>query len=141
MIVGTEPYRVPQRPIHVVSVMSPGMPSPARPGSGERVLLHHVVALVVPPQSPFELAGVAQVFGVENPGLPARYRFEVCAETPGAVPVMAGCPLLVERGLEATAEADTVIVAGWPDLAARPSDGLVSALRAAHARGARVVGL
>lgn len=97
--------------------------------------------LAVPPQSPFELASVAQVFGVAHPGVPARYAFAVCAETPGAVPALGGCPLSVEHGLDLLDGADTVIVAGWPDHAARPSDGLVAALRGAHARGARVVGL
>ncbi|MCP2335629.1 GlxA family transcriptional regulator [Actinomadura rupiterrae] len=104
-------------------------------------MVHRVVALAVPPQSPFEMASVAQVFGVEHPDAPARYAFTVCAETPGPVEVMAGCPLFVEHGLEAMDEADTVIVTGWPDHAARPSGGLVEGLRAAHARGARVVGL
>lgn len=103
--------------------------------------LHQVVALAVPPQSPFELASVAQVFGVEHPDVPVRYAFEVCAETPGTVPVMAGCPLQVEHGLELLDGAGTVIVTGWPDHGARPSDELIAALRSARTRGARVVGL
>ncbi|MFC4913485.1 GlxA family transcriptional regulator [Actinomadura gamaensis] len=102
---------------------------------------HRVVALAVPPQSPFELASVAQVFGVEHPGGPGHYSFEVCAETPGNVEVMAGCPLFVEHGLDRMDMADTVIVTGWPDHGARPSEALVARLQAAHGRGARVVGL
>ncbi|MFC5181656.1 GlxA family transcriptional regulator [Actinomadura harenae] len=103
--------------------------------------LHQVVAVAVPPQSPFELASVAQVFGVAHPDVPVRYAFGVCAETPGAVPGLAGCPLHIEDGLDLLDGADTVIVAGWPDLAARPSDALIAALRGAHGRGARVAGL
>ncbi|MEV4252088.1 helix-turn-helix domain-containing protein [Spirillospora sp. NPDC049652] len=102
---------------------------------------HRVVALAVPPQSPFELASIAQVFGVAHPDVPARYSFTVCAETPGPVPTIAGCPLFVEDGLDAMDAADTVVIAGWPDHAARPSGGLVAALRRAHARGARIAGL
>jgi AraC family transcriptional activator FtrA len=49
--------------------------------------VHRVVALVLPPQSTFELACAAEVFGMRRSGLPDRYEFGVCAERPGAVPV------------------------------------------------------
>ncbi|GAB3973764.1 helix-turn-helix domain-containing protein [Actinoallomurus acanthiterrae] len=103
--------------------------------------LHRAVAVVVPPQSTFELGCVAEVFGIEHPGVPTRYSFDVCAEEPGALATKAGYRMLVEHGLELVAEADSVFVTGWPDRAARPSPALTEALTGAHARGARVVGV
>lgn len=74
--------------------------------------LHRVVALVLPPQSTFELACAAEVFGVSRPGVPARYEFGVCAEHPGAVPTLAGYDMVVGQGLAALDTADTVVVPG-----------------------------
>lgn len=73
---------------------------------------HRVVALAQPPQSTFELAIAAEVFGVRRPGLPAHYTFQVCAEHPGGVPTLAGYELAVTAGLPALAEADTIVVPG-----------------------------
>ena len=59
---------------------------------------------------------------------------------PGTLPTRAGYDLAVAHGLEAFATADTVVVPSWdPDLPVPPE--LVAALRAAHARGARLVAL
>lgn len=52
--------------------------------------LQRVVAVVTPPQSTFELGCVAEVFGIEHPGVQTRYSFDVCAEAPGALPTKAG---------------------------------------------------
>ncbi|MHA6629420.1 GlxA family transcriptional regulator [Pseudonocardia sichuanensis] len=102
---------------------------------------HRVVALLTPPQSPFELACAAEVFGTVPQGLPAHYDFRVCAEHPGPLPTTVGYAILVDAGLEALQEADTVVVPGRqpPDAAVPPS--VVEALRAAHERGARVVAI
>jgi AraC family transcriptional activator FtrA len=102
--------------------------------------MHRLVALVHPPQSTFELACAAQVFGIERPGLPTRYAFGVCAERPGPVATRAGYDMLVADGLDALERADTVVVPGWrPEEA--PSPAIVQALRGAHSRGARVVSI
>ncbi|MFC6307459.1 helix-turn-helix domain-containing protein, partial [Paraburkholderia dipogonis] len=47
----------------------------------------------------------------------------------------------VTHGLEALADADTIIVPSWRDPAETPPAALLDALRAANARGARLVGL
>jgi AraC family transcriptional activator FtrA len=102
--------------------------------------MHRLVALVHPPQSTFELACAAQVFGIERPGLATRYAFGVCAERPGPVATRAGYDMLVADGLDALERADTVVVPGWrPEEA--PSPAIVQALRGAHSRGARVVSI
>ena len=103
--------------------------------------MHRVTALVRAPQSTFELACAAQVFGIERPGLPTRYAFGVCTEHPGPVATYAGYDMLVADGLEALDRADTVIVPGWLPTEVPPSPAVVEALRRAHARGTRVVGI
>ncbi|GAA3307109.1 helix-turn-helix domain-containing protein [Nonomuraea dietziae] len=102
---------------------------------------HRVLALVLPPQSSFELACAAEVFGVGRPGLPSRYAFGVCAERPGSVPTLAGYDMTVGEGLEALETADTVVIPGWqrPEEAASPE--VIAALRRAHERGARLVAI
>ncbi|MBF6065808.1 helix-turn-helix domain-containing protein [Nocardia terpenica] len=102
---------------------------------------HRVVALLQPPQSPFELACAAEVFGTARPDMPARYDFRICAERPGPVETTIGYPMLVDAGLEALQEADTVVVPGWqpPGTPARPT--VIEALRAAHRRGARIAAI
>ncbi|MFE2209838.1 GlxA family transcriptional regulator [Streptomyces rubiginosohelvolus] len=101
---------------------------------------HHVVALLNDPQSPFELACAAEVFGF-HAEVPARYTFEVCARRPGPLPTTAGYPLLVESGLEALRRADTVVVPGWQPPGGPVPEDVLDALRAAHRRGARTVSI
>jgi len=98
-----------------------------------------VVALVNPPQSPFELACAAEVFGADRQDLPARYDFRICAERPGPLRTTIGYTMLVDAGLEALQEADTVVIPGWQPPGAPASPAVIESLRAAHQRGARIV--
>ncbi|MET8689138.1 helix-turn-helix domain-containing protein [Streptomyces sp. NPDC004732] len=103
--------------------------------------MHRVVALVHAPQSTFELACAAEVFGIERPGIGRRYVFGVCAERPGPVATRAGYDMLVTDGLDALGRADTVIVPGWLPTTEAPSPALVQALQRAHGRGARMLSI
>ncbi|MFC9327071.1 GlxA family transcriptional regulator [Kitasatospora sp. NPDC057015] len=103
---------------------------------------HRVVALLQPPQPTFPLACAAEVFGDHGPTIPARYAFEVCTEHPGPVRTEAGYDLLVTAGLDALERADTVVVPGWQQPAgAEVPPAVVAAVRRAHGRGARIVGI
>ncbi len=98
------------------------------------VMAHRVSILALPAVVLFDLATPCQL-------LARDYDVAPCAPEPGPVPTTSGFPLLVERGLDALAEADTVIVPGldpqrWP-----PPDAVLDALRAAHERGARVASI
>jgi AraC family transcriptional regulator, transcriptional activator FtrA len=103
--------------------------------------LHRVVALLNEPQSPFELSCAAEVFDTALPGAPGRYSFRICAERTGALRTTIGYSLLVDSGLEALEEADTVVVPGWQPPGAPVSPTVLEALRAAHRRGTRVVAI
>jgi transcriptional regulator GlxA family with amidase domain len=98
--------------------------------------VHAVVAVALPAVEAFDLAIPSQVFA--DPGLPKRYEFTVCAPVPGVVPSTAGYGVRAEHGLEALAGADTVVVPGFLPLT-DPGEQVCSALRAAAARGARMV--
>lgn len=102
---------------------------------------HRVVALVSPPQAPFELGCAVEVFGTARPELPDRYDFRVCAHRPGPVPTTAGYAMVVENGLTALASADTVVIPGWLPPTAEVPPPVLRALRRAHARGARLVSI
>ncbi|WP_371484053.1 GlxA family transcriptional regulator [Kitasatospora sp. NBC_00315] len=103
---------------------------------------HRVVALLQPPQSTFLLACATEVFGDHGPAVPARYAFEVCTELPGPVRTQVGYDVLVTAGLDALERAETVLVPGWQQPAgSEVAPAVVAAVRRAHERGARIVGL
>ncbi|MER6950160.1 helix-turn-helix domain-containing protein [Nonomuraea sp. NPDC000554] len=102
---------------------------------------HRVVALLNEPQSPFELACAAEVFGTVRPELPVDYDFEVCAEQPGPLRTTTGYAMLVEADLTALRRADTVVVPGWQPPGDPVPGTVLEELRAAHRRGARVVAI
>lgn len=102
---------------------------------------HRVVALLNAPQSPFELACAAEVFGTVRPDVPAHYTFRICAERPGPVRTTVGYEMLVDAGLAALREADTVVIPGWQPAGAPAPPTVVEALRAAHRRGARIAAI
>ena len=102
---------------------------------------HRVVALAAPGVAPFELGVVVEVFGLERPELdvPWWYDLRVAAAAPGPLPATAGgFSFFVEHGLEALEDADTIVVPGWHG---DPPAEVLSAVRAAHARGARLVSI
>ncbi|ADI03899.1 transcriptional activator FtrA [Streptomyces bingchenggensis BCW-1] len=100
-----------------------------------------MVALVLPPQSTFELACAAEVFGMSRPGLPTRYEFAVCTEHPGAVPTLAGYDMAVSRGLPDLGTADTVVIPGWQHGEQPAPPAVIDAVRQAHRRGARIAAI
>ncbi|MFD7667707.1 GlxA family transcriptional regulator [Streptomyces sp. NPDC059788] len=100
-----------------------------------------MVALLAPPQSPFELGCAAEVFGADSQDVPSRYRFRVCAERPGRLLTTAGFAMFVEEGLSALRDADTVVIPGWPRHGTAVPTAVTEALRAAHRRGTRIVAI
>ncbi|WP_043722276.1 GlxA family transcriptional regulator [Nocardia asiatica] len=90
--------------------------------------------------SPFHLSVPSLVFGRVGVGGSAPYRVDVCAEQPGSFATAAGFDINVRHGLDTLTRAGTVVIPSWRD-GTPLSDDLRAALHAAHAGGARIVGL
>ena len=102
-------------------------------------VLRNVAAAVGQNISPFELGVVAEVFGYDRSpdGLPA-YDFAVVAVEPGPLKAQGGFTITTTHGLERLAEADLICIPAW-DSGNPPPEEFLQALRAAVARGARVM--
>lgn len=111
--------------------MTPSTPPPLR---SVAVLVDHTI-------SPFEFAIPCEVFGIDRSaqGLP-RFDFSVCAVRPGSYRTSLGFEVVVPNGLEPVAAADLVVVPALRTDHEPPAELLV-ALRAAVARGARVMSM
>ncbi len=90
----------------------------------------------------FEFGVAFEVFGLSRPEMgQGWYRYAVCAAEPGPLRAAGGLTAAVEHGLEVLEAADLIVVPGWRGIDLPVPDGLASALRGAHARGARVMSL
>ena len=102
-------------------------------------MTHHVAILAYDGLCTFEFGCAVELFALERPELGVRwYTHAVCAVEPGPLRAMGGLTVQVPHGLDALALADTIVIPGWRDPAEAPPAALVDALRAAHARGARI---
>lgn len=90
----------------------------------------------------FHLSVPTLIFGEDrqSSGVP-RYALHVCAEHPGALTSSTGLVIEVPHGLEHLADADVIIVPSWSAPEQPAPVVLTEALRQAHARGAKLVGL
>ncbi len=90
----------------------------------------------------FEAAIPCEVFGRARPGLPDPwYEFTVCAQEPGRTSTGSAFVTATPYGLDGLAMADTVIVPACDNVLDDAPAQLVTAVRAAHERGARIVSL
>ncbi|MEU9393321.1 helix-turn-helix domain-containing protein [Streptomyces sp. NPDC048324] len=99
--------------------------------------MHSVAILALDQVVPFDLAAPLQVFDwarLQDGRRP--YRVRVCAESPEVLGD--GLVLRVDRGLEALADADTIIVPGRAPGAGPTPEPVLAALRRAAAAGTRV---
>jgi AraC family transcriptional regulator, transcriptional activator FtrA len=106
----------------------------------------HVIALLVVPDAvAFEVAVAQQIFGQRMPSLAAvtgdadtPYQVVLCGEEP-RFHLPSGADLGELAPLETMRTADTVMVPGVEQPLAARSEALLTSLRSAHARGARMV--
>lgn len=101
--------------------------------------VHRVACLALPDVVAFDLSTPAQVFGHLTER--RRYAFAVCSSEAGLVPTSTGFAVHAAHGLELLAEADTVVVPGHWGADRTYVPEVLDALRAAHARGARMVSI
>lgn len=98
-----------------------------------------VATLVYDGLCTFEFGIAVEMFGLPRPELAEWYDFRLCAVDPGPMRAAGGMQVLTDGGLEQLAKAGTIIVPGWRGIEAVPPEPLLDALRAAHARGARLL--
>jgi transcriptional regulator GlxA family with amidase domain len=97
----------------------------------EAAARHRVAVLALPAVVPLDLGIPAQVFGAYDE---APYALTLCAERPGPVATAAGFAVIADAGLDALAEADTVIVPGFEPHDRELPYAVVAALRDSPAR-------
>ncbi|WP_426225398.1 GlxA family transcriptional regulator [Pseudarthrobacter sp. DSP2-3-2b1] len=106
-------------------------------------MLKTVAVIVIPNFAVFEFGTACEVFGLDRSdrgsGVPA-FDFRVCTPEPGDVPMKSGLSIHVSLGLEATQDADLVIMAPY-GLDEEVPESVLEALRAADARGAWVLSI
>src|ERR1700730_6562350 len=103
--------------------------------------MHTVAVLVFEPVAVFETAVACEVFGLDRQdmGVP-RYRFVMCTPEPGALQTKGGgITMVVDRGLGALRQADTIICPSWSFFDEDPPRAALNALVATRRRGARIV--
>src|SRR5690606_9234549 len=108
-----------------------------------RSVRRRLAAIAGPGLAIFELSVACEIFGIDrtDTGGPT-FDFTVCTPVPGVVPVKSGgMDIVVDNGLEATYDADAVIMAAYSVDYGPVAPEVLEALRAAHARGAWVVGV
>ena len=98
---------------------------------------HRVAVLVLPGALPLDLGIPVQAFGGDS-----RYQLTVCAETADEPVACGGFTVTAPAGLGALGHADTVVVPGYQEAPhVPPTTPVLAAIRAAHARGARLVSI
>jgi AraC family transcriptional activator FtrA len=101
------------------------------------------VAVLVPDRLPlFEFGIVMEVFALRRPELGVPW-YETAVVTFDRPPLATtgGVRILPTHSTRALARAGTIVIPGWPDLDRPPTPAVMKAVRAAHARGARVVSI
>jgi transcriptional regulator GlxA family with amidase domain len=99
---------------------------------------HHVVAVAVQGCLLLDVAIPVHVFGYEGQD---RYRLTLAGCQPGPVRSATGMVLHAQAGLEALRVADTIVVPGYHDVSKPPPEPLLGGLRAAAARGTRLISI
>ena len=100
---------------------------------------HRVAAVAHQDLCTFEYGIAVEVFGQHRPEMGDDwYDFVTVSTERGPLRAMGGLAFHADRGLDALADADTIIIPGWSNLDAPPPAALLDALNEAHERGARI---
>jgi AraC family transcriptional activator FtrA len=117
--------------------MTPASLLPSSPLTGPRV-----VTLAYDGLCTFEFGVAVEVFGLARPEMgEGWYRHATAAIEPGPLRAGGGLTVSASGGLEHLNEADLIVVPGWRGIDQPVPVSLIEALRAAHARGARLMSL
>lgn len=114
----------------------------ARPARRPALANPLVVAVVYDGLCTFEFGCAVEVFGLPRPEMgPGWYRFAVAAAEPDPLAAAGGLRVIAEGDLSLLAAAGTIVIPGWRGADAPVPQPLRDAVRAAHARGARILSL
>ncbi len=101
-----------------------------------------VATIVYDGLATFEFAIAVEVFALPRPEFDFPwYRFRTVSAEGRRVRATGGIVVEAQAGLEALAEADTIVLPGWRAPGERPPDPLLAAVAAAVARGARCLSI
>jgi AraC family transcriptional activator FtrA len=114
------------------------MPKPATHRPPRNLL---VAALAYDGLCTFEFGIAVEIFGLPRPEFDRWYRFVVCTTERGRLRAVGGVRVSVEGGADVLRRAGTIVVPGWRDAKDTPPRAMLEALRAAHARGVRIVSI
>ncbi|MGE8063715.1 transcriptional regulator FtrA [Pseudomonas sp. NPDC089569] len=90
----------------------------------------------------FEFGIAVEIFGLARPEFDFPwYEQRIVAVDQGPMRAMGGIQVLADGGLELLADARTIIIPGWRDRNAAVPEALLTVLRQAHARGARLLSI
>lgn len=118
------------------------MPAPVSPLSTSMLTGPRVVTLAYDGLCTFEFGVAVEVFGLARPEMGnGWYRHATAAIELGPLRAAGGLTVTAAGGLELLEEADLIVVPGWRGIDEAVPVTLVDALRAAHARGARLMSL
>lgn len=89
----------------------------------------------------FEFGIAVELFALERPEFDQWYRFQVVKAESGPIRATGGITVEATGDLEILEQASLIIVPGWRGADAPVPEALCEALRAAHARGARIASI
>jgi AraC family transcriptional activator FtrA len=103
---------------------------------------HLVVALVYDRLCTFEFGCTVELFALKRPELEVDwYPFALCPIEQGPIRAMGGFTVDAPWRPDLLEQAGTIVIPGWRDPCEAPPPHLLDQLRAAHARGARIVSI
>jgi AraC family transcriptional activator FtrA len=103
-------------------------------------VLRRVAVLAYDGLCTFEFGIVVEIFGLRRPELDVDwYEFEVCSLDRGPLRATGGVTIQPAGGARALRRAGTIVIPGWRDVDERPPQAVLDIVRAAHARGVRLV--
>ena len=101
-----------------------------------------VVALVYEGLCTFEFSIAAEIFGLSRPEMgQGWYRFAACAVEPGQLQAHGGLLVKAGFGLDIVSRADLIVVPGWKGIEVPVPGRLLTRLRDAWHRGARLASI
>jgi AraC family transcriptional activator FtrA len=90
----------------------------------------------------FEFGLVVEAFALPRPEFRIPwYRFQVCSLERGPLRALGGITIAARRGLAGLRSAHTIVIPGWRSIDELPPAALLTELRRAYARGARIVSI